>query len=98
MLFKWFSTAESDRFGKELAAFILSQLEGSLQKRDAKFARNAARALENAAKRVQAFRVRERMNFFKKARLANSFLWALKDGGCPDEYANELTDWLTVRL
>ena len=98
MLLKWFSTAPSVRFGKELAAFILAQLEGSLQKRDAKFARNAARALEQAAKRVQAFRAQEGMNFFKKARLANAFLWALKDAGCPEEYANELTDWLTMRL
>jgi hypothetical protein len=98
MLFDWFKTAESVRFGKELAAFILGQLEGSLQKRDAKFTRNATRALEQAAKRVQAFRAHERVNFYKKAKLANSFLWTLKDAGCPEEYANELTDWLTMRL
>jgi hypothetical protein len=97
-MLNWFSTAASVRFGKELAAFILSQLEGSLSKRDAKFSRNAARALEQAAKRVQAFRAGERMNFYKKARVANAFLWTLKDGGCPEAYANELTDWLTLRL
>ena len=26
------------------------------------------------------------------------FLWTLKDAGCPEDYANQLTDWLTLRL
>jgi hypothetical protein len=98
MVFKWFAVAESERFGKELAAFILSELKGSLDKRDAKFTARAEKALVRADQRVQQFRARERLNFYKKAKLANAFLWTLKDAGCPEGYANELTDWLTVRL
>jgi hypothetical protein len=98
MVFKWFAVAESERFGKELATFILSELKGSLDKRDAKFAARAEKVLVRADQRVQAFKARERLNFYKKAKLANVFLWTLKDAGCPEGYANELTDWLTVRL
>jgi len=98
MIFKWFSTTEVNSFGKELAAFVLLQLKGSLHKRDPKFAAAAGKALNAAAQRVAAFKARERMNVYKKAKLANAFLWALKDGGCPDDYANELTDWLTLQL
>jgi len=98
MVFKWFSVAESERFGRELATFILAALTGSLEKRDAKFAVKADKVLKQAAMRVQQFESREKMNFYKKAKLANTFLWTLKDGGCPEEYANELTDWLTVQL
>src|SRR5436190_21455973 len=98
MVLKWFNAADSERFGKELAQFILSELQESLHKRDAKFAAKAGKTLGHAAARVQEFESREAMNCYKKSKLANAFLWALKDAGCLDEYANVLTDWRTVRL
>lgn len=98
MVLKWFSAAATEGFGKELAVFIVSELKGSLDKRDAKFTVKADKTLQRAAVKVQAFKTREAMNFYKKAKLANTFLWALKDAGCPEEYANQLTDWLTMRL
>lgn len=98
MMLKWFATADIESFGKELASFILSELKGSVHKRDAKFAGKAEKVLAQAGQRVAEFRAREPMNFYKKAKLANAFLWALKDAGCPEVYANELTDWLTMRL
>lgn len=98
MILKWFAAAPAEAFGAELAAFILGELKGSLVKRDAKFAARAEKALGRAAQRAQEFKAREPLNFYKKAKLANAFLWSLKDGGCPEDYANELTDWLTMRL
>jgi hypothetical protein len=98
MIFKWFAAAETERFARELAAFILSELHGSLDKRDAKFAVKAEKTLRRAAAKLQEFKDRDAMNFYKRAKLANAFLWSLKDGGCPEAYANELTDWLTLRL
>lgn len=97
-MFNWFATAETERFAKEQAAFILSQLRGAMEKRDAKFTAKAEKALIRVDRSVRAFRTREKMNFYKKSKLANVFLWALKDGGCPDDYAQELTEWLTYRL
>ena len=97
-MFRWFSTTESVRFGQELATFVLSELSGSVGKADAKFTAKAEKALLRADQRVAEFRARERMNFFKKAKLANAFLWTLKDHGCSPEYANQLTDWLSLRL
>ena len=97
-MFGWFSTSESVRFGQELATFVLSELAGSMAKNDAKFTAKAEKALLRADQRVRDFKAGERMNFYKKARLANAFLWKLKDSGCPQDYANKLTDWLSVRL
>jgi hypothetical protein len=54
--------------------------------------------LVRADQRVQEFKARERLNVYKKAKLANAFLWTLRDRGCSPEYANQLTDWLSVRL
>ena len=51
-----------------------------------------------AARKVDAFKKAEPLNFYKKSKLANAFLWGLKDAGCPHDYADDLTRWLTVRL
>lgn len=97
-MFRWFSTKEAERFGKELAGSLLTELTGLVTKSDAKFSAKAEKVLSRADERLQQFKARERMNFLKKAKLANAFLWSLKDRGCPQEYANRLTDWLSVRL
>lgn len=94
----WFDTKECVRFGHELAADLLETLAVSSAKREHKFTARAEKALVRAEGKVRAFKTRERMNFYKRSRLANEFLWALRDGGCSQEYANELTEWLTYRL
>ncbi len=98
MIFKWFSAAEAERFGAELATFVLSELSTSSAKKDTKFSAKAEKVLVRADQRVHEFTRREPMNFYKKGKLANSFLWALKDAGCPPDYARQLTEWLTFRL
>ncbi|HUL57100.1 MAG TPA: hypothetical protein VLT60_08875 [Usitatibacter sp.] len=98
MVLKWLDTANSVAFGRELATFIMEELSHSLQKRDAKFTAKAEKVLARAARKVTDFKARERLNFYKKSKLANEFLWALKESGCPHDYTNELTRWLTVRL
>lgn len=97
-MFGWFSTRESERFGKELAGFLLKEISGSVDKANAKFTAKAEKALVRADQQVRDFKARERLNVYKKAKLANAFLWSLKDAGCSTEYANQLTDWLSVRL
>jgi hypothetical protein len=97
-MLQWFATARSEQFGRELAEFILADLERSTHRGQSKFAAKADKTLQNAAVRVTVFKRAERLNFHKKARLANAFLWTLKDAGCEEGYANTLTDWLTQRL
>jgi hypothetical protein len=97
-MLNWFSSGESRRFGKELAMFILAELSGSVDRRADKFSAKAEKVLVKAEQRVRDFKSNERMNVYKKAKLANTFLWTLKDKGCSEDYANKLTDWLSVRL
>jgi hypothetical protein len=97
-MFGWFSTGESERFGKELAGFLLKEISGSIDKANAKFTAKAEKALVRADQRVREFKARERLNVYKKAKLANAFLWMLRDSGCSAEYADQLTEWLSLRL
>jgi hypothetical protein len=97
-MFDWFATSRVEAFGKEMAGQVLRDLGASASKREAKFAAHTEKLLIRADQRVRAFVAGERMNVYKKAKLASTFLWALKDAGCPPAYAQELTEWLTHRL
>jgi hypothetical protein len=95
---RWLETAPSRQFAAELAAFILKDLNSRQAGKEGKFMQKAQKVLVKSAIRVQAFKAQHPLNFYQRSRLANAFLWALKDGGCPTEYADELTEWLTLRL
>ena len=97
-MLSWFDTRASVAFARELAQELLTTLVSSTEARDAKFKVKAEKALIRADGKVRDFRRSHRMNFYKKSRLANTFLWTLRDGGCAPEYATELTEWLTLRL
>lgn len=97
-MLNWFSSTASVRFGQELATFVLSETMASSTKDQAKFASKVERALMRADQRLQDFKARERLNVYKKAKLANAFLWTLRDKACPDAYASELTTWLSTKL
>jgi hypothetical protein len=97
-MFKWFSSTESVRFGGELATFVLAELAAANVKQQAKFAAKAEKALLRADQRLQEFKAREGLNVYKKAKLANAFLWMLRDKGCSPDYAKQLTDWLSTRM
>ena len=97
-LFGWFRAAEAQAFGKELAGFMVTQLKGNLKPMDARGKKHAEKTMAVADRKVQDFRSKHRLNAYKKAKLANTFLWSLKEAGWPPEVANQMTDWLTMRL
>jgi hypothetical protein len=97
-MFNWFSAKASENFGKELAAFVLSELSSGAGRQEAKFTAKAEKALVRADQRVRDFKSSERLNVYKKAKLANAFLWKLRDSGCSAQYADQLTEWLSLRL
>jgi hypothetical protein len=97
-MFDWFDARPSVDFARQLATELLAELAGGAGRHQAKFAAKAEKALIRADGKVRDFRRTHKLNVYTRSRLANTFLWALKDGGCAPEYAQELTEWLTYRL
>lgn len=98
MKLNWFNTKTSDAFAKELALFIVADLNRLSGAKAHKFSGKADKTLNKAAERLADFKKEHPLNFYSRSKFANAFLWALKDSGCSPEYANQLTDWLTLRL
>lgn len=97
-LLTWFDSRDAEEFGRTLAAFIVEELKGELGAKDKRYKAKAEKVFVKAARRVQEFRKKHALNVYKRSRVANAFLWTLKDAGCASDYADEMTQWLTVRL
>jgi hypothetical protein len=98
MILSWFDAKEVQQFGDGLARFIMKELPADDKIKEGKFAVKTQRTLKNAAQKVQRFKTQNSLNVYKKAKLSNAFLWGLRDAGCPQDYADELTRWLTLQL
>lgn len=98
MIISWLDAKEAKVFAAELARFVLTELERAQALKQVRFTRKAEKALAAASARVRGFKASHRLNFYQRAQLSNAFLWTLKDGGCEADYAQELTQWLTMQL
>jgi hypothetical protein len=98
VIFSWFNTKEVREFGHSLAQFMMDEIPADARVKDTKFAAKAAKTMQKAARRLQDFKASHELNPYKRAKLANAFLWGLRDAQCPTAYADELTEWLTLRL
>ncbi|WP_280190038.1 hypothetical protein [Delftia sp. PS-11] len=97
-MLSFFKTSHVKKFGKELASVIMKDLNSSQMKKDSKFMEKAQKTLTKADRLVQKFKLENKLNFYQRSQLANAFLWSLRDAGCPEAYANQLTDWLLMQM
>ena len=93
-----FNTAEAQALAQEAANLILGQLSLASQHSDKKFHAKADRVLRRVEQRIAQHKKTYKINWYQRSRASNTFLWALKDGGCAEDYANELTQWFVLRL
>lgn len=98
MLFRWFDAKAANEFGTELARFFIERMPVDTQKNEKKFALKASGLLSKLSLRVSQFKSSNKLNFYTKAQLANSFKWTLKDAGYDDKYIDDLTEWLVKKL
>lgn len=91
MIFNWFDTREEIAFADELAGFVAERIPTRSPKK-------APEALDKLFARVARFRQERKLNMYRKAKLANAFRWKLVDLGYADEFADELTREVLLRL
>ena len=98
MNFKWFDADEAARIGAELAdAFAPKRAAGSSARQSA-VPRKSDDALQAILRRVDTEVRGLQLNFYKKARFANSFKWRLLENGVDPALADEVTQQVVLRL
>ena len=89
-MFGWFDGQAARAFGEALARSFVNRVPLHDTVGDKKFEARAKAAITLLSKQVAEFKRENKLNIYKKARLANRFKWALKEAGYPDSFIDEL--------
>jgi tetratricopeptide (TPR) repeat protein len=100
MLLNWLNATEATAVGTALADdFVLESASGpSSTHREEARAKDLQKFLQRFLQRVDRDARPLRLNFFKRAKLANSFKWRLLEKGVEKQLVEELTQALVLRL
>jgi tetratricopeptide (TPR) repeat protein len=95
----WFNAREAVDVGVALAdQFAPSASPDSPRRRKAASRYGADKALKELLRRAERDARAQRLNFYQRARFANSFKWRLLESGVPPKLAAEVTRRLVVHL
>lgn len=85
-------------FGEELAKAFIVLLPKDKVLTDSKRLSKLNYAKEKLNKMIRLFIQEEPLNFYKTARLLNTFKWALLDEGYDQAFIDDLTSWVLGKL
>ena len=94
MLLSWFDASEAKEFGASLANFYIERLPLDAPNKPAK----AQEVLTKMLQQIARFKLKYRLNVYKKAQLGNTFKWTLKDAGYDAHFVDALTKELMIDL
>ena len=99
MLKNWFDSSEAEEFGKNLAEmYSATHSIIDRKKEKASTVNKRAKLLGKLTSVVRQFGQTHKLNFFKKAKLGNSFKWALLDKGYDADFVDKLTKEVILAL
>lgn len=89
-----------DSFAKELAGMIAKRYPPALDKSPERRVspNRVTRVLEDALEKASGFAKERRLGVYRKAKLANSFKWELKELGYSDKFIEVATEGLVVYM
>ena len=93
----WFNTKEVDEFARALAQDLIGRLPPPTAGTNKKFTPERMNNTSDALQaRAVAFARTQKLNWYKKAHLANTFKWALREAGYDNKFVDSWTYDLTV--
>jgi tetratricopeptide (TPR) repeat protein len=98
MMLEWFNAHEATEVGAALADQFLRQSAPSVSHIGGSAENKLNDALQDLLRRADGEVLNLRLNFYKKAKLGNSFRWRLIEKGIARDVAEEVTHSLMLRL
>jgi tetratricopeptide (TPR) repeat protein len=98
MMLDWFNAREAAEVGTALADQFAPQSTPAASRGNKAAQGQSSDALQELLRRADSDVRKLRLNFYKKAKFANSFKWRLIENGVKPEAANEVTQCLILHL
>ena len=97
-MFSWLSAKKSEKFGSELALLLMELVPKEVVLKDGKLSSKSNYAREKMLKKIRQFKQEEILNFYKTAKLLNTFKWTLNDAGYDKALADSFASWILISL
>ena len=99
-LLKIFSSKEIDEFAKSLADSVAKRYPPALETAQEKkiSVNRITKILDDTFQKAVDFHAQKKLGVYKKARLGNTFRWALKELGYSDKFIEVATEGLLVYI
>jgi len=98
MMFGWFNAKKAEEFGTSLAQILIEKMPPGRMLEKSKLSSKTEYILVQLLAKIDEFKKIEKLNLYKKAKIANSFKWTLKDGGFEEAFNEKLVEWLVTHL
>ncbi len=97
-MFSWFDAKKASEFGRELALIFEQEMPIEIGKKKEKTIQKRKRALDKMLLKINAFKQENKLNVYKKAKLANTFKWHLLNAGYDAESVEDVTNIILHQL
>ena len=98
MIFQWFNAREAEAIASDMADQYSQRTSTATEPSPRALAQDGAAALQNLLRGAETDDRLASLNFFKKAKFANSFEWRLLENGVEPRTADRVTHALLVHL
>jgi hypothetical protein len=97
-IFKFKMNATIDEFSISLADEFIKAYSLGTDKSSKKNEKKLAKANNAISNKIDNFKKENKLGIYKKARIGNKFMWALREHGFENEFAEDITKKLFYKL
>lgn len=96
-MFSWLDARDAQKFGMSLAEFFMERIPLEKPNKKIKSMEKKQEVLDTMFSQIQQFKMKHKLNIYKKAKLGNAFKWKLLDADYDPALVDELTKLLMLK-
>ena len=96
-MFSWLDARDAQKFGISLAEFFMERIPLEMPNKKIKSLAKKQEVLDTMFSQIQQFKMKHKLNLYKKAKLGNAFKWKLLDADYDPALVDELTKVLLLK-
>lgn len=96
-MFSWLDARDAQKLGISLAEFFVARIPLETPNKKSKSTEKKQEVLNTMFSQIQQFKMKHKLNIYKKAKLGNAFKWKLLEAGYDPALVDELTKVLMLK-
>jgi len=96
-MISWLDARDAQKFGITLAEFFMERIPLEASNKKSKSMEKKQEVLNTMFSQIPPFKMKHKLNIYKKAKLGNAFKWKLLDADYDPALVDELTKLLMLK-